>query len=71
MSISNFEWQLPMAMVVAKSNEGYKCDYGMMADPIGGGEQNWGGDCPPLPHAGYGTDTLYIINKERRKSYNF
>ena len=50
-STSNFEWQLPMAMVVAKSNDGYKCDYGMMADPIGVQNQI----APPLPHAGYGT----------------
>ena len=47
-----------MAMVVAKSNEGYKCDYGMMADQMGGGATPnlGGGQLPtPLPHAGYGT----------------
>ena len=67
-----------MAMVVAKSNEGYKGDYGMMADPIGGTKLG-GGQLPPLPHAGYGTalivkelsilnhssslETLTILNK--------
>ena len=46
-----------MAMVVAKSNEGYKCDYGMMADPIGGGAI-----APPCPILATALDrTIYKL----------